>query len=105
MANKTSLSPSRIRLLELMQKLNFGRIENLRIRDGEPQFVPPPKITEHIRIGSASGPRRELDNTDFALKDQLVEFFGHLDRLRDTNIEAVEIRHGLPAHVVVEVQP
>jgi hypothetical protein len=102
---KKSLSPGRRRLLELMQKVNFGRVEHLCIRSGEPQWEPPPKVTEHIKIGGTNGPRGELDHADFELKAQLVEFFSHLDRLRDLNIEAVEVRHGLPAHVVIEVAP
>ena len=33
---KQSLSPARRRLVELMQEVNFGRIEGLHVRDGEP---------------------------------------------------------------------
>ncbi|HRV31532.1 MAG TPA: hypothetical protein P5169_07450 [Kiritimatiellia bacterium] len=38
---KSSLTPPQARLVELMQRLNFGRIEDLHVRNGEPQFTPP----------------------------------------------------------------
>lgn len=39
---KASLTPARRRLLELMQEINFGRIEGLAVRGGEPVLDPPP---------------------------------------------------------------
>ena len=39
---KSSLSPARQKLLRLMQSVNFGRIEQLRVSGGEPVFAPPP---------------------------------------------------------------
>ena len=39
---KMSLSPARLRLPELMQRVNFGRIEKLRGREGDPVFGPHP---------------------------------------------------------------
>ena len=41
---KEALSPARKRLIELMQEINYGRIEELQIRDGEPVFNPPPTV-------------------------------------------------------------
>jgi len=38
---KAALSPARRRLVELMQEINYGRIERLEVRDGEPVFDPP----------------------------------------------------------------
>jgi len=37
---KSSLSEAQIRLVELLQALNFGRIERLRVIRGEPSFDP-----------------------------------------------------------------
>jgi hypothetical protein len=33
--NKSSLTPGQARLIELMQSLNFGRVEELQIRNGQ----------------------------------------------------------------------
>lgn len=100
---KAALSPDRQRLVEAMQHLNFGRIEDLEIRGGEPRFSPAPRITQDIKIGSAdNGPRPELGREDFALKASVIELFEHFDRLCDGTLAVVEVRYGLPFRVIVE---
>jgi hypothetical protein len=101
--NKAALSPNRRRLVEAMQVLNFGRIEQLQIRAGEPVFTPAPRLIQDIKIGSADGgPRPELAREDFPLKASVLELFDHLDRIRDGTVAVVEVRYGLPFRVVVE---
>ena len=97
---KASLSPERKRLLELMQEVNFGRIENLVVRGGEPVFKPAPKIIFEIRFGSKNGPRRELGIKDFVLKAQVIELFDYLTRLGNGIVERLEIRYGIPFRLV-----
>ncbi|HCF06303.1 MAG TPA: hypothetical protein DEU72_08760 [Desulfomicrobiaceae bacterium] len=99
---KASLTPARRRLLELMQEINFGRIEGLAVRGGEPVLDPPPRVVREIKFGGENGPRRELGSDDFALKAQAVEFFTHLSRLGDGTVEILEIKHGLPFRMSVE---
>jgi hypothetical protein len=99
---KAALSPNRRRLVEVMQQLNFGRIEGLAIRAGEPTFSPAPRIVQDIKIGTDAGPRPELGREDFALKAPVIELFEQFDRLWDGTIESVEVRHGLPFRVIVE---
>ena len=60
LTTKSSLSDSHRRLVELMQRLNFGRIQNLVVRDGEPVFDPAPKVIQKVKIGGENGPRPEL---------------------------------------------
>ena len=100
--SKRSLSAPRRRLLELMQEINFGRIEGLAVRGGEPVLDPPPRVVREIKFGGENGPRRELGSDDFALKAQAVEFFAHLSRLGDGTVEILEIKHGLPFRMSVE---
>ena len=38
--NKAHLTPPKRRLIELMQDINFGRITNIPVRDGEPELTP-----------------------------------------------------------------
>ena len=52
---KSSLLPSQRRLLEVMQKLNFGRLENLWVRAGEQVFNPAPRIVRKLKIGGENG--------------------------------------------------
>ena len=54
---KSSLTPPQARLVDLMQRLNFGRIEDLHVLNGEPLFDPPPRVFRDVRPGRDNGPR------------------------------------------------
>jgi len=99
---KAKLSEPRRKLVGVMQRLNFGRIEGLLVRHGEPVFDPAPRIVQDIKIGGENGPRPEMACNDFALKSQVAELFEHLARLNDGVIEALEVKHGLPFRLVIE---
>jgi hypothetical protein len=95
--SKSALSAARRRLVELMQQVNFGHIENLVIRDGDPVFDPSLRVVHEIKFCAAeNGPRAELASGDFRLKGQLVELFQRFDQLDNATIEKLEIKHGLP---------
>jgi len=93
---KQSLTPAQARLLSLMQEMNFGRIEGLVVVDGNPVFDPPPRIVRQVKFCSENGPRREKNMIDFNLKEQVVEFFAALSRLKNGMVESIEVKHGLP---------
>jgi hypothetical protein len=99
---KASLSGARRRLLETMQRLNFGRIENLLVRSGEPAFDPAPKIVRDIKIGGENGPSPELGREDFELKTHVADLFDHLNEVGDGSIAVIEVKHGLPFRLVIE---
>ena len=99
---KGALSEPRKRLVELMQHINFGRVERLVVANGQPVLEPPPRIIREIKFGGENGPRPEAGIEDFALKAQVVELFHTFDDLRDGVIEVLEIKHGLPFRMAVE---
>ena len=101
-ANNASLSPAKRRLVELMQELNFGRIEGLGIQGGEPVFQPPPRVVREVKLGADHGPRGELEKEDFALKSQVVELFELLTRLGNGKVERLQVKHGLPFLIHIE---
>lgn len=100
--NKAALSGQRRHLLERMQKINFGRIENLKIHKGEPQFDPPPQITKDIKLGSENDCRPELDLSDFLLKQEVIELFSLMDEQGECEIGSLEVKHGIPFRVLLE---
>jgi len=102
--SKSLLSPSRRHLVELMQRINFGRIEGLTVRDREPVFETevPPRVIQDVKFGGENGPRYEAQTADFALKLQVVELFGHFDRLVNARIESLTVKHGLPFTMQIE---
>jgi hypothetical protein len=99
--NKSSLSLQRQFLIETLQRINFGRLENLRFKAGEPILDETSKIFREHKFGSENGPRPESTKIDFALKKQLAELFRYFDDRRDGIVESLEVKHGLPFRMVV----
>lgn len=85
-----------------MQSVNFGRIENMAVRNGEPLFDPAPRVLRTIRFAAANGNRPELHTGDFAVKREVLDLFGHLDALSDGVVQFIEVRHGLPLFMEIE---
>jgi hypothetical protein len=102
---KSGLSTHQKRFVELMQEINFGRIEGLRVRCGEPVLDGETKVFYDLKIGGENTPRPELAAKDFELRRGVVEFFEHLARLQHGVLELVEIKHGLPFRLVIERTP
>src|SRR5262249_10304250 len=98
----STLSVSRQRLVRLMQVINFGRIEGLAVREGEPVFDPDTRIIRDIKFGGENGPRPERGTDNFALKSQVVELFKQLDDLKNGIIDTLAIKHGLPFSMSVQ---
>lgn len=99
---KAELSQERRHLIGIMQQVNFGRIHQLQVRNGEPAFTPMTRVERHIKFGGENRPRPEAGLDDFALKRNVIELFDNLDRLGDGNIKQLEINGGLPFDMTVE---
>lgn len=99
---KSSLSPAGRQLVELMQKINFGRIENLVVCGGEPVLKPLPYVVREVKFGGENSPRPETTQRDFTLKAEVLDMFNHLTKLDSDIIPRIEIRHGLPFCMTVK---
>jgi len=99
---KSSLSPPKARLIEWMQRINFGRIEGLVGREGEPVLDPPPRVVREVKFGGEKGPRPEAAKKDFALKMQVRELLARIEAMGDGVIHSLEVKHGLPFKMTVE---
>jgi len=99
---KQLLSAGRRSLVETLQRINFGRIEGLVVRGGEPVLNPMPRIVHEFKFLADNGPRPESAKSDFLLKQQVVELFEHLDKIGDGVIHSLEVQHGLPFRMAVE---
>jgi hypothetical protein len=99
--SKQDLSSCRAGLIELMQSINFGRIEKLPINNGQPILIPrPPVVREHL-FGGKNGPRPESAAADFLLKQKVLDLFAMFDRLGNGVIDVLEVKHGLPFRAIV----
>jgi len=103
---KAGVPEPRRKMIELMQRVNFGRIERLAIRHGNPVLDPHPTVVrEHKFGGGENGPRPELGAADFLLKQQVIELFALFGQLKNGVIDVLEIKHGLPFRVTVTEVP
>jgi hypothetical protein len=100
---KSSLSTPLKRLVEIFQTTNYGRVEGLRVRDGEPVFTPAPRIVKDVKLGASDiGARPELESEDFALKREHIELVDQLRRFGSGTIECIEVKGGLPFRLMIE---
>jgi hypothetical protein len=99
------LSPARQRLLRLLQSINFGRVEELEIRNGEPVFSPAPRVFVELKLDVNDGPRPESRLERFPLREQVERFFTQIAQLNEGTVEVIEVRHGLPFRMVIEATP
>jgi len=101
---KSQLSEARRQLVEVCKTVNFGHLEGLTVKNGEPILDPPPRVVRELRFPGDNEARTELASTDFELKGEVAAFLADLTKLSTGTIELVEIRHGMPFRARVEQQ-
>ena len=96
------LMPSEQRFLAAMRAVGFGRFEYVQIRDGQIVLDPWPVAVRDVKFGAeAAG---ELGaHPEFQLKSQVAEFFEYTRAVDAGEIRTLEIRHGLPFSMEVEL--
>ncbi|AMV25247.1 hypothetical protein VT84_12680 [Gemmata sp. SH-PL17] len=94
--HKSALSTPRQRLIELLQRLNFGRVEHLRVRAGEPVLDPPPATVREHKFAGENGPRPEAGRPDVVLKAQHLDLMALLDAIGNGTVTVLTVKHGLP---------
>jgi hypothetical protein len=102
---KSSLTARQTQLVELLQAVNFGRVEALRVSRGQPTFDPPPQVIQKLKFGGENGPRAEIGYGDFRLKHgvvELLELIGGMEQGEIRSIRSIEVRFGLPCAVELE---
>lgn len=102
---KSSLTPPQQQLVELMQQVNFGRIEQLQVRNGVPLFSPPPRVIRTLKLGADNAPRPEYEFDDFRLKRQTAELLTVIQQMGNGEVLVIDVRHGLPFSLEIEHRP
>lgn len=98
----SQLSAPRQALVRLLQSINFGHIEGLEVRCGEPVFSPAPTVLVEVKLDSESESRREANLADFELRAEVTRLMQQLDSLGDGAIDRIDVRYGVPRRVVIE---
>jgi hypothetical protein len=96
------LSPEGRRLLELVQQVDFGYIEDLPVLEGVPVLHPPPRIVRVIKLREFEQARAERAAGDFALKAQMLGLLMLIREIGNGTVKRIEIQNGLPVKVEVE---
>ena len=98
--NISSLNTARQRLVQQMQRIHFGHIENLRIEHGDPVWHPPPRIIRDLIVGKHV-PMRGPARGDFALKQRVTDLFTLFDERQELDIERLYVQDGLPFRIAI----
>ena len=100
--SKSDLSEPQSRLVELLQQLNFGRVERLIVRGGMPVLQPLPRVVQKLKLGGDNSPRPEAELQDFFLKQPTIEMLQSIADLGDGVVLSIDVRHGLPFVLEIE---
>ena len=99
---RLDLQPTEIAFIAAMRELNFGRFEYVQIRAGELVLDPWPVTVRDIKFATSKnsgGPELDADE----LRLQIVEFFEYVRSGDAGEIRTLEIRHGLPFSMEVDL--
>ena len=96
----SQLSVPRQALIRLCQRMNYGAIHDLCVKDTEPVLSPPPPVLIDVRLDADEVPRPEVDLPDFELCNEVRRLIGHLEELKTGVIERIEVRAGIPRRIV-----
>ena len=96
----SELSAPRQVFIRQCQRIDFGRIVGLLVRDSEPVFVEQTEIFLDLKLDADDNPRPEEHLSDFTLCAELTRLFAKLDAIRNSFIEHVEVRAGIPRRIV-----
>jgi hypothetical protein len=95
--------PSEVEFVVAMQQLGFGRFEYLQIRGGELVLNPWPSAVRDVKFATPPNTGKPAEsNSD--LRPQVAEFFAYVRDVDAGEIRELEVRHGLPFSMEIELQ-
>jgi hypothetical protein len=95
--------PSEVAFVVAMQQLGFGRFEYLQIRGGELVLNPWPSAVRDVKFASPPNTGKPTEpNSD--LRPQVAEFFAYVRDVDAGEIRELEVRHGLPFAMEIELE-
>jgi len=98
----SSLSVAQKRLLRIIQSNQHGRIENLAIRNGDPDLSKPPQVFRHVKFGGRGPNQPRSGKEDYNIKAQVQEMFMEFKKLKNGIVPWIEFQDGLPYRMSVK---
>src|SRR5262249_31065859 len=96
------LSPPWQSLVRLFQRVNFGEVQRIHVRNAVPVMDDEPVILISVKLDRDNDRRPECDLDDFALRQEVLTLIAELQRFSEWHIATVEIREGIPRRLVFE---
>jgi hypothetical protein len=103
LASTRDLRPSERAFVASMSALGFGRFEYLRIERGELVIDPWPIVVRDVKFGSQDPGAAKVPPDEFDLKPQVAEFFEYVRSVDAGEIRTLEVKHGLPFSMEIEM--
>ena len=95
--------PSEATFLAAMQRLGFGRFEYLQIRAGELVLDPWPSTVRDVKFATPPTAGKPAE-ANAELRPQVAEFFAYVREVDAGEIRELEVRHGLPFSMEIELE-
>lgn len=96
------LLPSEVAFDADMWELGFGIFKHLQIRGGEMVVEPAPVTVRHVKFGTPATPAKRSGAVS-ELRQQTAELFAYIRGVDRGEIRTLEIRHGIPFSMEVEL--
>lgn len=102
--DQLSITGAQKRLIQLMQEVHYGKIEDLVISGGEPVLGLPVKVLRDIKLSGDGSRKPAFPDRDYLDRPQVVEMLRQFKKLGDGIVQLVEIHDGLPFRIhIVEM--
>lgn len=98
------LLPSERTFLSAVQELGFGRLEELEVLNGQLVLDQTPAMVREVKFGSPVINGKTADAA-LELRPQIAEFFAYVRSVETGKIRLLEVRHGLPFAMEVDLPP
>ncbi len=97
--DQPSITEAQKRLLQLMQEVHYGKIEDLVISNGEPVMGLTVRVLRDVKLSGECSKKPIIQDRDYLDKPQIVEMLRQFRRLGDGVVQLVEIHDGLPFRI------
>jgi hypothetical protein len=95
----SEVSAERRAFVRECQRIGFGEITGLLVRDSEPVFSDETAVLLDLKLDSDPAPRPEQSLPDFAVASEVVQLFAISDKIGNGTLVSVEVRSGIPRRI------
>lgn len=99
----SDLLPSEKHFVKVLREVGYGRIELVRVHQGELVLDPLPKIVRTFKFGVATPPLPQPRVSDFVLKRQHIDFFQQIRGITAGEARRIAVQCGLPVSAEFEI--